>query len=377
LRTIQVREAATGTPAGQTLALNADLIAADFSPDGELIAAVTGIHGDKPQLRIWNWKSGSQVCEPVPFDSEPVWTCFAPDGKAVAVHFMNGDALLVDPADGRPLLQLICRKPRERPGTYPWKSGRGTIGFSHDGKTLFTWGSAVVQAWDRATGRERWSAGHPKDCWSLAESPDGRVIVTGTYDSYLRFWDAANGNQVREPIEHPDQVLTVAFSPDGKLVSTSCLDWQTRVWDVATGQLAYSMSSSEFLTDIGFTPDGRFAINANARGLQVWDARDGYPVSPLCPTASGALPSLDISSDGRWALISGDADQFGVIDLQMLTETAQGSPDVNLRWAELISNSRVNGAAIVNLTSSEWLERWRQYRQQHPEFRPFEESGKP
>ena len=377
VRTIQVREAATGTPVGQPLGLDADLIAADFSPDGELIAAVTGIHGDKAQLRIWNWRSGSQVCEPVPFDAEPVWTCFGPDGKTVAVHLMNGQAVLIDPANGRLLLRLTCRMPRERPDTYPWKSGRGTIGFSHDEKTLFTWGSRVVQAWDRATGRERWAASHPKDCWSLAESPDGRVIATGSYDGYLRFWDAANGNQVREPIEHPDQVLTVAFSPNGQLVSTSCLDWQTRVWEIATGTLAYSMSSKDFLTDIRFSPDGRFAINADARGLQMWDAREGNPVTPLCPTATGEIPSLDISSDGRWALIGGDADQFAVIDLKMLTETAQGSPEVELRWAELVSNTRVNGSTIVNLTSTEWLERWRQYRLEHPEFHPFDDPTKP
>ena len=376
VHTIQVRESATGKPAGKALGLGADLVAAGFSPDGELMATVTGLHGEPAQLRIWNWQRGSLVCEPVRFDSEPVWTCFAPDGKAVAVHCMDGQAFLIDPNNGRQLLHLNCKVPREHVGTYPWMSGRGTIGFSHDGKTLLTWGAPIVQAWDRDTGRERWSVTHQQNCWALAESPDGQIVATGSYDRFLHFWDAATGNQVHPPIEHPDQILTVAFSPDGRLVGTSCLDWQTRVWEVVTGKLAYAMTSNAYLTDVRFTPDNRFAINASAVGLQVWDSQTGYPISQMYTTLTGGLPSLDISSDGHWVAIAGIADSYAVVDLQKLTEVADGLPEEALHWTELLSNSRVNGSTIVNLTRTEWLERWRQYRQQHPEFRPLEEPTK-
>jgi WD40 repeat protein len=266
---------------------------------------------------------------------------------------------------------------REQLGTFPWATGRGTIGFSHDGNTLFTWGAPVVQAWDRATGRERWSVRHQKNCWALAESPDGRIIATGSYDGFLRFWDSATGREARPPIEHPDQVLTAAFSPDGSLVGTACRDWQTRIWDVATGKLVNAMSSKDYLTDVRFTPDGRFAINASAAGLQVWDVRAGDPVSPVYTTATGGLPRLDIAADGRWAVIAGGADFYSVVDLGRLTESTNVPPGEALLWAELLSNSRVNGSAIVNLTPTEWMERWRHYRSEHPEFRPLEEPGRP
>src|SRR5262249_29772726 len=132
VRIIQVRATGTGEPIGEALTLDADLVAADFSPDSSLIASVTGIHGQPAQLRIWNWQTGSQICPPVHFDAEPVWTRFAPDGKAVAVHCMNGDVFLIDPTSGSQLLHLTCKMPRQTQGTYPWMSGRGTIGFSHD-----------------------------------------------------------------------------------------------------------------------------------------------------------------------------------------------------------------------------------------------------
>jgi len=290
---------------------------------------------------------------------------------------MNGDAFLIDPTTGAKLHHFICKTRREHEGTYPWMSGRGTIGFSHDGKTFFTWGSPVVQAWDRATGSERWAVRHKQDCWSLAESPDGRIVATGSYDGYLRFWDGASGNEIRPPIEHPNQVLMVDFSPDGRLVSTACLDWQTRLWNVSTGKLVYAMSSNEYLTDVRFTPDSRFAIIANAVGIQVWDAQAGYAVSQVCTTLTGGRPSVAVAPDGHFAVIAGTADYYSVVDLGKLTAPAKGSPDEVLRWVELLSNSRVSGSTIVNLTRTEWVERWREYRRQHPEFRPLGELAGP
>jgi serine/threonine protein kinase/WD40 repeat protein len=371
VRSIQVRQAATGTPVGEALELNADLVAAGFSPDSQLMAVVTGIHGDPAQLRIWNWQAGSLVCDPVHFDSEPVWTCFAPDGHAVAVHCMDGKAFLIDPSTGHQLLHWSCT-PRHTRGAYPWASGRGTIAFSRDGKTLFTWGSEIVQAWDRATGHQRWAAKHKEDCWSLAESPDGRIIATASYDRFLRFWDAATGNEARPPIEHPGQILTLAYSPDGRLVGTACGDWQIRLWEVSTGKLVCAMASRDYPTDVRFTPDSRFAVIADAAGLQAWDARAGYPVSQFCRTGTRAIPSLDIASDGHWAVIAGTEAHYSVVDLKKLTEPAKGSLEEILLWTELLSNSRVSGSTITYLTPTEWLDRWHQYRRQHSEFRPLD-----
>ncbi len=377
VHTIQVCATATGSPAGKALALDANLIGADFSPDGLLIAAVTGRHGDPRLLRIWNWQTGTLASAPFPLDAEPVSLCFAPNGRAVAVHDMNGTAILVDPATGKELLRVQCRATRVDKASYPWMTGRGTIAFSRDGRTFFTWGSPVVQAWDRATGRERFAVKHRKDCWAFAESSDGRILATASYDHNLCLWDSVNGKELLPPIEHPAQLLTVTFSPDGRLVATACEDGQTRVWEVATGRLAYAMSPGGWPMDARFTPDGRFLVSAGASGLQMWDSKTGYAIAKRIDTATGAFPQVDIAPDGHWGLISGSANFFVVANFQALTGAAKSTPEEALLWAELLSNSRINGATVVNLSNTEWLERWRQYRRQHPEFRPMEGPATP
>ncbi len=375
VQTIQVCATATGSPAGKALALGANLIGADFSPDGLLIAAVTGRESDPRLLRIWNWQTGTLASAPFRLNAEPVSLCFAPDGRAVAVHDMDGSVILIDPATGKELLRVQCQTTRVDKSSYPWMTGRGTIAFSRDGRTFFTWGSPVVQAWDRATGRERFAVKHRKDCWAFAESPDRRILATASYDHNLYLWDAANGKELLSPIEHPSQLLTVTFSPDGRLVATACEDGQTRVWEVATGRLAYAMSSGGWPMDARFTPDGRFVVSAGASGLQMWDSTSGYAIAKRIETATGAFPQVDIARDGHWGLISGSADFYVVANFLALTGAAQSTPEDALLWAELLSNSRIYGATIVNLSNTEWLQRWRQYRRQHPDFRPMEGSA--
>ncbi len=71
---------------------------------------------------------------------------------------------------------------------------------------------------------------------SVAFSPDGKTILTGSNDRTARLWDAATGRPIGHPLAIPTAVSSVAFSPDGKTILTGCLDGTARLWDTATGQ---------------------------------------------------------------------------------------------------------------------------------------------
>jgi WD40 repeat protein len=373
VRALQVFESATGKPAGPEMDLSGMLVSAAFSPDGRLIAGLTGIGQDPRQLRIWDWRTGTQVCPPFALDSEPVWVAYAPDGKAVAIHCIDGKVALVDPATGRAVLRAQCAE--RRAGGYTRMSGRGTIRFSRDGRTLFTWGSPVVEAWDRATGKVRYAVKQRGDCWALAESPDSRLLATAWSGGGLLFTNSTDGKETRPPIIHPDALVNVVFSPDGRMVCTAGGDQQLRIWSVTDGTLVSALSSEwGTLSDASFTPDGRWAVMVTYGTYRLWDWKSGFPITPDTMmtqdmTKLGYHAALDTSADGHWLAVSGSEGNFPIIDLIQLTTPSARSPDDLLAWCELLSAMRVSGTATVGLTDDEWLLRWRQYEARHPEVR--------
>jgi WD40 repeat protein len=79
------------------------------------------------------------------------------------------------------------------------------------------------------------------DC---AFSPDGKLIVSASFDHTLKVWDAQTGQMLRSLEGHSRWVVSCAFSPDGKLIVSASYDHTLKVWDAQTGQ-----PLATFLTD--------------------------------------------------------------------------------------------------------------------------------
>ena len=78
--------------------------------------------------------------------------------------------------------------------------------------------------------------GHTSPVFSVAFSPDGRHIVSGSNDRTIRVWDAQTGGQVGNPLQgHTSSVRSVAFSPDGRHIVSGSDDKTIRVWDAQPG----------------------------------------------------------------------------------------------------------------------------------------------
>jgi len=71
--------------------------------------------------------------------------------------------------------------------------------------------------------------GHSGMVWSVAFSPDGRRIVTGSLDNTAKVWDAQSGKELTFK-GHSEAIWSVAFSPDGTRVVTGSEDGKARVW---------------------------------------------------------------------------------------------------------------------------------------------------
>jgi len=72
----------------------------------------------------------------------------------------------------------------------------------------------------------------PRDIYSIALSPDGKLIASGSIDRIIRICDLSNGKEVSSVRGHFDDVIKVAFSPDGKILASASFDGTIRLWDV-------------------------------------------------------------------------------------------------------------------------------------------------
>ena len=76
--------------------------------------------------------------------------------------------------------------------------------------------------------------GHSDIVASVSFSPDGKRIVSGSFDNSLKVWDAQTGQETLTLKGHSGSVLSVSFSPDGKRIVSGSSDNTLKVWDIAS-----------------------------------------------------------------------------------------------------------------------------------------------
>ena len=118
--------------------------------------------------------------------------------------------------------------------------------------------------------------GHTRYVTSVAFSPDGTRIVSGSEDNSVRIWDAERGMQIGGPLQgHPDYVTSVAFSPDGKRIVSGSDDTSLRVWDAEREvQIGSPLEGHTwYVRSVAFSPDGTRIVSGSCdRTVRVWDA---------------------------------------------------------------------------------------------------------
>jgi WD40 repeat protein len=90
----------------------------------------------------------------------------------------------------------------------------------------------MIKLWDATTGKETLTLkGHTDVVDSVAFSPDGKQIVSGSFDKTIKLWDATTGQETLTLKGHTGGVSSVAFTPDGKRIVSGSGDKTIKVWD--------------------------------------------------------------------------------------------------------------------------------------------------
>ena len=87
--------------------------------------------------------------------------------------------------------------------------------------------------------------GHSGAVWSVAFSPNGQTLASGSYDRTSRLWQIDTGNLLGNFVGHTKPVWTVAFSPDGQTLASGSGDETIKLWSIP--QNITSQSSTQKL----------------------------------------------------------------------------------------------------------------------------------
>jgi GTPase SAR1 family protein len=157
--------------------------------------------------------------------------------------------------------------------------------------------------------------GHTGAVWAVAVTPDGKTVVSGSWDRTLKVWDLATGH-CRATLEgHTDRVNGIAVTPDGKTIISGSDDKTLKVWDLATGQCrAILIDHATDIMSLAVTPDGKTLIlgyrcksgGPHEEVLKVWDLDRGRCRAILKGHTHNVL-GVTVTPDGK-TVVSGSID---------------------------------------------------------------------
>jgi len=186
-----------------------------LSTDGRYLAA-----GNCRMVQLWDFASGDLVRPLLMLDNVAQSVNFSPDGR-LTVSFDKDRIHIWQKFDGRHLTDVVpsdgkseinCADISDR-----WWLAIGTA----DKNLTLT---------DLCTGNSRTINGHRDEVSSVAFSPDGNYVVTGSFDNTIRVWQVGSGICTETLKKHSDRVLSVDVSPDGNYIASGGSDNMLRVW---------------------------------------------------------------------------------------------------------------------------------------------------
>ncbi|KIK35434.1 hypothetical protein CY34DRAFT_812149 [Suillus luteus UH-Slu-Lm8-n1] len=180
-----------------------------------------------------------------------------------------------------------------------WQDGESpvrTIALSPDGKKVVS-GSrdGGVRLWDIDTGKvvARWM-GHTEEVKSVCWSQNGQRVLSGSYDGTAREWDVENGETTLGPIDIGYQFVCAAvYSPDKTMFATagsgrcmpgvSDLECPIKIWDVKTGELVAALNGHTMFC-LAWTMDGKTLISGSFHSdhsIRTWNTKTWKHVAVL------------------------------------------------------------------------------------------------
>lgn len=296
-----------------------DMNTLSYSSDGQYIA--TG--GDDGKIKIWNTVSGFCFVTFSEHSSAISAVEFAKQGQVLFSASLDGTVRAFDLVRYRNFRTFTSPSPVQFSSLAVDDSGEVVAAGSTDSFQIFMWSVQTGKLLDVLSG-------HEGPVSSLAFSPTGNILASGSWDKSVRLWNVFDRSHAVEPFSMSADVLALAFRPDGKELAASSLDGQIIFLDVSQGkqtnliegrkdiaggrkaddrQAASNSSSSKSFNSLAYSADGSCLLaGGNSKYVVLYDVRDGVMVKKYQISENLSLDGTEEYLDSRRVTEAGNID---------------------------------------------------------------------
>ncbi len=325
-------------------------------------------------IQVWEFPEGRPFGPSIPLHAEPRYVTLHPTKALAAVFLVNMEIVLVDLKDTSIIatLTLPTFPHDQRPADIesvlkPDDFRNGQLQFSSAGDYLLAWGIGKgFCVWDWQGKKQKFATDFA-DNWTirhLAISVVGNQLAMACDDTNrVALLDFSDGKTLRE-LEFAAKIRSVEFSNNGQEILIACEDGRARIVDlIQENRKSIELIHNKKVLDACFSPDGSsIATLTSEMRVYLWNVRDRQWYLKPMPVPKGTT-EIAYSPDSMYLFTMGIGDESRIIDLN----SYDGSRHLDLNYVtmlgELLSAKSIGDGGIVNLTSSDWLQRWKAYQE--------------